>query len=267
MWNCEPMSSGIDPDETQPGLLQQPLPRRPIDCGTAWAVDKAAPDLARLCAGWALRGRSVEDLVGLVSHCGCRPKVFPRCALSSRFGPGETLDALREIRTQRGRLAVVETWADPRTEERPRYAGHHIVLPGVAVPDSDGHLEPLSTELRDLLDRCLEPVRPGLRGVLVKDLLDHHTRDALYLSADYLESGGAIHLHRRDDALSEDRVLLDAAEYETMPGKLLCIVLPQRVWQKNAAAWLDLEQLGLRLERDSCFETTYLYDEFKASLP
>jgi hypothetical protein len=251
---------GIDPDETQPFWEPPPTPGRAVERGAAWRVDKATADLARLCAGWALRDRPVEELVGHVSPCACRPKVFPRSALSSRFAPGGTLDALRRIRTQRGRLAVVETGPDGPPRE------HHVVLPSVAVPDATGLLEPMSAERRALLDGCIQERLPTLRRILVKDLFDHSTPDALFMCADFLERGGSFHIGRRGVALPDERPFLDAADYEAVPGKLLCIVRPEWDWQKNAAAWIDLEQLDLRLEGDSCGERLYLFAEFAASM-
>jgi hypothetical protein len=101
----------------------------------------------------------------------------------------------------------------------------------------------------------------------VKDLFDDGTPDALYLCADFLERGGSIGLRRRSVALPDDPPLLDAADYEAVPGKVLCIVRrPEWDWQKNAAAWIDLDQLGLRLERDACLERPFLFDELMATL-
>src|ERR1700722_7946911 len=258
MWTGEDPLPGVDTDEIQ--AFQAPLPTRErlVELGAAW-VDHAAPELARLCAGWALRNQPVEELVGYLSPCSCAPKVFPRSALSSRFPPGETLDALRRIRMQRGRLAVVATASDHSDYGPLSPSEHHIVLPNVAAPDTAGLLEPLSAEHRTLLDRCIEQHLPRQRSFLVKKLFDHSTPDALYMSADFLEHGGTLHIHRRDLAMPDDPPLLDAADYEAVPGKVLCIVRPQRVWQKSATARTDPDQrFGPRLERDLCHERVYL---------
>ncbi|HEY8087059.1 MAG TPA: hypothetical protein VIF09_04420, partial [Polyangiaceae bacterium] len=212
MGSSEPTHPGVDPDETQPFWAPPPTRGRSFERAAGWMVDRAAPDLARLCAGWALRNWPVEELVGHLSHCRCRPKVFPRSALSSRFAPGETLDALRRIRTQRGRLAVVETGPDDSIDGRRPPREHHIVLPNVAVPDTAGLLEPLSAERRALVDRCIEQQWPRLRRTLVKDLFDDGSPDALYMGADFLERGGSIGLRRRSVALPDDPPLLDAAD-------------------------------------------------------
>jgi hypothetical protein len=258
-------SEHTDPSEdTNPSIQLdelRPSPPRPVRSPTAWAVDRAAPELARLCAGWALRNRSVEELVGYVTPCGCRPKVLPRDALASRLAPGPGLDALRAIPVRRGRLAVVEVLPEDGDDPRdPRE--HHIVLPSVVVDPPEGLLEPLSAERRDLLDRCLESRLPVLRPILAKKLFDHHTPDALYVSASHLELGGGFNTVRRDWVHAGDAPLLDAADYEVMPGNLLFIVRPDWIGQKEAAAWIGLEQLGLRLARDSCFEREYMFDQF-----
>jgi hypothetical protein len=264
MSSTEPTPLGINPDDTQPfrAPAPPPEPRRSLERGAAWRVDRAAPELARLCAGWALRNQPVEELVGHVSDCRCWPKVFPRSALSSRFAPGETLDALRRIRSQRGRLAVVETDPDGSIDGRRPPREHHIVLPNVAVPDTAGLLEPLPAERRELLDRCIEQHLEWLRRILVKQLCDYETPDALYMNAFVLDRGGLFTIYPRGAAPPDDPPFIDAADYEAVPGKLLCIV---RDWQTKAAAWIDLDQLDLGLMKDPCRERLYLMNELAAS--
>jgi hypothetical protein len=228
-------------------------------------VDRAAPELAWLCAGWVHRGRAIEDLVGLVRGCWCQPKVMPRDELSSRLGAGRMLEALRAIRTAPGRLAVVETSSGEGREKGHEYREHHIVVPQVDAADTRGRLGGLSAERRDLLRRRIEEFQPRLRTTLAKELFDCHTPDALYLEADLLERGGIPSLRRRCYALPDEKQLLDAAEYEARPGKLLCIVRPDWDWQPDAAAWIDLEQLGLSLEADPCDEQLRLYEVLMGS--
>lgn len=262
----EPTKPQLDPDETGP-LPVQPAPRRRIEVPPGRKVDRSAPDLARLCAGWAHRGRAVEDLVGLVHDCWCHPTVMPRDELSSRLDAGTMLDAMRAIRTQPGRLAVVEISFGEGREEEHEYREHHILVPQVDAADTRGRLGELSAERGDLLRRRIEELHPRLRTQLAKDLFDYHTPDALYLEADYLERGGALYLSRRRDALPDDKELLDAAEYETHPGKMLCIVRQEWNWQPVSAAWIDLDQLGLFLEADPCFEWQRMHDVIRASCP
>lgn len=266
VWTPEPTKPGLDPDETGP-LPARPAPHNPIQVPPAWRVDRAAPELARLCAGWAHRGRAVEDLVGLVHPCWYRPKVMPRDELSSRLGAGTMLEALRAIRSQPGRLAVVETWCRLGHERSHEYREHHIVVPQLDAADTRGRLGELSADRRDLLRRRIEELHPRLRTQLAKHLFDDHTPDALYLEADFLERGGTLHLCRRCYAPPDQKLLLDAAEYEAHPGKVLCIVRPEWNWQPVAAAWIDLEQLDLSLGADPCREWRRLYEVIAGACP
>ncbi len=242
----------LDPDDTAPlPRIDPPLPRR-MEPGAAWKVDRAAPELARLCAGWALRGHSLPDLVGIVRSCKCNPVVIPRVDVAARVAPGPLLDATRAIRAESDRLAVVEVCSDLWDRQETEYREHRIRVPGVDVDDTRGLLEPLSPERRELLDRRMDECPRPLSWSFIRDLIDHHTPDALYLDAKLLALGSALQLYKRHYASPEDRRLLDAAAYEAHPGKLPCLVHPDRIWQRMSVAWIDLEQLGLLPDEDPC---------------
>jgi hypothetical protein len=170
------------------------------------------------------------------------------------------LDALRAIRTEPGRLAVVEVGSAEFPGDVLGYREHHILIPQIDAADTRGRLEPLSAERRALLDRRIEEYQHRRRvpGWLAKLLFDHHTPDALYLDVDMLELGGAFQLRNRSAALPKHKWLLDAADCEAHPGRLLCIVHPDWIGQNEAATWIDLEQLGLFLEADPCRENERL---------
>jgi hypothetical protein len=251
----------LDPDDTGPLPLLEEPPRRRMQPGRAWKVDRDTPHLARLCAGWARHGLPLEDLVGLVRGCSCRPAVMPRAELPSRLAPGELLDALGAIRAVPGRLAVVETSSD-RTEAARECREHHILVPPVDVPETGARLEPLSADRRALLDRRLDE-KPGLGRILAKSLFDDHTPDALYVEATLLELGGCFQVQRRRYAGPKVKQLLDAADYEARPAKLLCLVGPDWVWQQDGVAWVEIERFGLHLEADPCWDELRLFDAFK----
>jgi hypothetical protein len=258
MMPAEDLEPFVDPDETQPPTprVYTPPPRR-MQPGAGWKVDRAAPELARLCAGWAQRGRSLADLVGVVRrNCGCNPTVMPRVEIAARVAPGRLLDALRAIRIEPDRLAVVEVSSDPRGPGDPEFREHQIRVPSVDADDTRGLLEPLSAKRRELLDRRMGDRRRPLSWPFIRDLLDHHTPDALYLEAKLLHLGGALQVCHREFASPEERRLLDAASYEVHPGKLACLVYPDWTWERESAAWIDLEQLGLRPNEDPCHPTT-----------
>ncbi len=248
----------IDPDETlPPGPRVEAPPVRRMQPGAAWKVDRDAPAMARLCAGWAQRGRSVAELVGVVrQNCGCNPTVMPRVEIAARLAPGRLLEALRTLRTEPDRLAVVEVSSDHWGPGDPEYLEHWIRVPGVDVEDTRGLLEPLSSKRRDLLDLRMGDRRRPLSWPFIRDLFDHHTPDALYLEAKLLHLGGALQICHRRDASEEDRRLLEAASYEAHPGKLTCLVYPDWTWEREAAAWIDLEKLGLQPGEDPCRPTT-----------
>jgi hypothetical protein len=227
-------------------------------------VDRAGPDLARFCAGWAQRGRSLEDLVGFVPDCLCKGKVMPRDELTSRVAPGPLLDALRAIHPQPGRLAVVASKrSDFRSSGECTYHEHHVLVPQIDVPDTRGCLGQLSAARRELLERRIDEVRPRLAPNLAKMLFDQGTADELHLVTYMLEQGGGgLHVQRNQHVFSTDRKLLDAAAYEVQPGKLLCIVHRDWVWQADAVAWIDVRRILPSIAGDPCSEQLRLYDVF-----
>lgn len=240
----------VDPDETQPGLLIETGPYVPPVPPPAWSVDHAAFRLAQLCAGWAHRGRSLQDLVGLVPDCRCVTRVLPRAELAARLDPGPRLDALRAIGARPGRLAVVEVALDWGRRE-PEYRDHHIHVPQVEVPDTRGLLEPLPADRRAQLGRNMAE-KPYLTIACIKHLLDHRGVDAIYMRAELVEQGAIPQLYPRRYASAEQTELLDAAEYDAHPGKIVCLVHPDKVWQQQAVAWVALEDVGLPLEHACC---------------
>jgi hypothetical protein len=260
----------LDPDDTAPlSALEDAPPRRRMEPGVAWQVDRDAPELASLCAGWAQRGRSLADLVGIVRGGGHHPTVIPRVEIVARVAAGRLLDALRAVRIVPGRLAIVEVSSDPWDRRDPEYREHHIRVPPVDVLDTRGLLEPLSTQRRELLERRMAPRSALLSWLFAKAMIDHFTPDALYLEADLLYLGGALDLRpRKGDYPREKHLLLDAARYEVHPGKLACLVCPDWVWEREAVAWIDLEQLGLLPNEDPCRPTTQLrlHEVFRAGL-
>jgi hypothetical protein len=210
MMPIEDPQPAIDPDDTAPFARERPPPPPWMERGRAWKVDGATPELARLCAGWAQRGRSLAELAS---------------ARSERFA----------------------------------YHGHHIRIPTVAVADTRGLLEPMSAKRRELFDRRLAENRERVIRCLVKPVCDHRTPDALFVHARYLPLGGVFHVGRRDWATPEQAQLLDAADYEARPGKLTCISAPDWIGEREAAAWIDLEELGLLLpDEDPCDGRTYV---------
>jgi hypothetical protein len=249
---AEDLETFVDPDETRPHPLVETPPRRRMEPGAAWSVDRGAPELARLCAGWAQRGRSLAELVGIVRQCGCKPTVIPRVDIAALVAPGRLLDALRSIRTELDRLAVVAVSSDPRGKENPEYREHWIRVPRVDAEDTRGLLEPLSVKRRELLARRMVECPRALSWPFIRDLLDHHTPDALYLEAKLLHLGGVLQVCKRVYATPEQLRLLDAASYEVHPGKVACLVYPDWNWERVAAAWIDLDQLGLQANEDPC---------------
>ena len=169
MWSSEPTRPGVDPDETQP-FRAQPAPRR-IGCGPDWAVDRAAPELARLCAGWALRNRPVEELVGHVSpvRVGRRSSLGPRSRRGSPrgrrstpsvgFGPsgaGSRWWTSGPTTRSTGSTFLASTTSSFRAS------------PCRIPPDSSSRCR--RSVVRSSI-RCIEQHLPRLRRVLVKDLL------------------------------------------------------------------------------------------------
>ena len=247
----------LDPDDTARfSRPYTPVPRG-MQPGAAWRVDEAAPELSRLCAGWALRGHSLPDLLGIVRSCECNPVVIPRVDLAARLAPGPLLDAMRAIPAQPDRLAAVEVRFDRWERRDPEYHEHHIRVPEVDVDDTRGLLERLSPERRELLERRMDEAPRPLSWSFVRDLFDHHTPDALFLDARLLELGSSIQLCKRKYASLEERRFLDAAAYEVRPGKMPCLVHPDRIWQRMSVAWIDLEELGLLPDEEPCSWVTH----------
>lgn len=148
------------------------------------------------------------------------------------------------------------------TAEERAYHDHHILVPQLEVRDKRVSLGSLSAERRELLDRRVEEFRQKMVRFLAKDLFDYSGPDALYLKTYMLERGDGLHLQRRCYAVEEDRPLLDAADFEVQPGKMLCIIKKDWVWQDDAIAWIDLARLGLSLDGEPCLELSRLYDVF-----
>jgi hypothetical protein len=194
--------------------------------------------------------------------------VIPRVEIVARVAAGRLLDALRAICIVPGRLAIVEVSSDPRDRREPEYREHHIRVPPVDVLDTRGLLEPLSMQRRELLDRRMAPRSALLSWLFAKAIIDHRTPDVLYLEADLLYLGGAFQLRPRKDCPKAKQLLLDAARYEVHPGKLACLVCPDWVWEREAVAWVDLEQLGLLPNEDPCRPRTQLrlHEVFRAGL-
>ena len=113
-------------------------------------------------------------------------------------------------------------------------------------------------ERRNELLRRLEELKPKLIDWLAKDSFDHHALDALYLETfmlDYgrkLGEGGTIGVHRKKDAPSRTQPLLDSAQFEVVPNKLLCLVPKEFTWEADAIVWLEPEQVGLPANARPC---------------
>ncbi len=258
---------GLDDDDDEDD--DQPPPRPRLEPAPAWSVDRAAPRLAYLCAGWAHRGRALEDLVALVPGCRCSPAVMPRSEVASRLDPGPTRDALLGIRRVAGRLAVVQITSGSAGEGRwHKHFEHHISVPPVDAPDTRGCLEVLSDGRRALLHRGIKesPQRATNARILAKQLFDHGTPDALYVRVSFLEVGGQFAAYPRSYHSDAERRVFDAASYEARPGKLLCLVPGASLWKDVAAGWVDVEEFGPSFAGHPCDERLHvrLLDEFVA---
>jgi hypothetical protein len=228
-------------DETNPNFVEPPS--RPIRTRSdeEWAaarVDEELRELAWLCAGWAHRGRVVEELVGLVTGCACHPKVIPRDELSARLDPGPLLDALASTRARRDRLAVVAARAGGF------FCTFHVTVPEVPAPDTRGVLGPISEKRQGLLERGIEEWKPRMREYFDKNIQDARTIDGIHVHVFGLELGGIGSVYKNSKHVPGGR-LLDASRFEVQPNKVLFLVERDYEWDHDAAVWIDPRRLGL----------------------